>query len=329
MNRRRSRGGFTLIELLVVIAIIAILIGLLLPAVQKVREAANRTRCSNNLKQQGLALHNYHDANGFLPAGGIERDQSQTSPTAIIGPPQWQRALLPFFEQSPTLADNRNFAMGVCPSDPRGGVVYGSNFGGSSGWGLTWYVPLDKNFYGDDQGMIRSNYYIPYGQKKLKVALTDVSDGTSNTAALGERPPSIGNGLNNGHSYSYSDLFWGWWDYPTMPDTRTPIRAFTSGSGRVDGTTVTSSYNRFFDNAWNGGPACSGPSITEQASTVSQCPFNSVSSFHTGGAMLVFGDGSVRFMSFPAMNAFVPGLTNTTLGEALVTKRGGENQPAN
>src|SRR5262245_16254112 len=116
MNGNRLRRGFTLIELLVVIAIIAILMGLLLPAVQKIRETAARMYCANNLKQIGVGLHNYHDANNWFPPGYADGNTDPNStPDNDAGPGWgWAAFLLPYLEQGNVYSQiNFNVAVGT------------------------------------------------------------------------------------------------------------------------------------------------------------------------------------------------------------------------
>jgi prepilin-type N-terminal cleavage/methylation domain-containing protein/prepilin-type processing-associated H-X9-DG protein len=215
------RQGFTLIELLVVIAIIGILVGLLLPAVQKVREAANRMKCINNLKQIGLALHSYHDANNYFPPGYVDGNTTPAStPDNDVGPGWgWASFLLPQLEQD-NVYKQINFSQGVgvgsntavsllplkvhqCPSDPyqQAVPVYNStftnpvvtvahgNYVGCNGWEECF-----NNAGGAAQGGVADGLSGALGQagnglfyRNSHYNMASITDGTSNTIVVGER----------------------------------------------------------------------------------------------------------------------------------------------
>ncbi len=212
-NSITSRRAFTLIELLVVIAIIAVLIGLLLPAIQKVREAANRMSCTNNLKQIGVAMHNFHDTYGHFPPGNV----SPTTGNVTRGW-AWSALLLPFIEQGALY----NQLQPRLQTTTRNDVP----LPGTTGAALWVTTPIKTYMCPSDNGpalnMIlggwaKNNYPITkdMGFVNTRIRLSDITDGTSNTLLCGERasPPggtpfrSIGGiwptsfGTNNAYSF--------------------------------------------------------------------------------------------------------------------------------
>ncbi len=202
--RSMQRRGFTLIELLVVIAIIAVLIGLLLPAVQAAREAARRAQCVNNLKQIGLASHNYHSTTESFPMGCTQVVTDFPNGKNYGGP--WsgfsaQAQLLPYLEQTPMYNSmNFNWACGeslntttylariasmTCPSDPNAGRrntnSYASSYGATTTamWAWTGSDPTNPNITTPNGSSGLYSYGLSYG-------IRDAADGTSNTIAFAE-----------------------------------------------------------------------------------------------------------------------------------------------
>ncbi len=288
---RARRSAFTLIELLVVIAIIALVVGLLLPAVQKVREAAARVQCGNNLKQMGIALLLYNDATGSFPSGFY--------PSGTFTNTGWQLQLLPFLEQpalwdqsyewlqaNPGNTDNNSYpACGfpmkvfICPSNPRpasyvfAGVTYElTSYMGCTGTSSNDPISGDGILYSGSQ-----------------VRITDVTDGTANTVAVGERPVT-------------GDLYYGWGFAPF-------------GRGAGDGDTVLGSRDTSLALAQGDVATNIGLRAPTQPNGTAEIDGAHYWSFHPGGANFLYCDGSVHFLPYTANGVF-PQLC-TRAGEEL------------
>ncbi|MEW4562451.1 DUF1559 domain-containing protein [Bremerella sp. JC770] len=310
-----KRSGFTLVELLVVIAIIGILIALLLPAVQQAREAARRMQCTNNQKQLGIAMHNYHDTFGSFPPGIVGRanfDPPTSGPQFEKCPPTWMQMILPFIEQG-NLYDGmqQHFATGnmaatapgrftvidglMCPSDPGSPKLVDS--GASSPWYERW------GFNGNYVTCSGSDYFTPTTDPnmqdnngvfyaKSRTQFRDIVDGTTNTALLSEIllvPYSTSDG-------SVIDLRGGYYF-----GRRAPVCFSTrEGPNTLTGDRLSACISK---------PKipCNGQGTDNMVMFAR--------SLHPGGAVMTLADASVRF---------VPETVNQATFQAYGTRSNGE-----
>ena len=283
MNRFRSRRAFTLIELLVVIAIIAVLIALLLPAVQQAREAARRTQCKNNLKQLGLALHNYESTHNRLPSSG--QGLSATPPyTPVFDKQSTFTHVLPFLDQAnvsnkydfnfaynETAANKavaqRVIPMYLCPSASlRNGNADSQGYGAID-YGATLHTNIDPA-----TGNPGSAFTAPGALAWDCSRLADLSDGTSNTMLIGEdvgRNETMKSLYDDPYNPGFKRAHWRWAE---------PDNAF--------GVSFTPNFHR---SPWGGPPSCFWIDMN--------CgPNDELFSFHIGGAHILMGDGRVQFL---------------------------------
>ncbi|OYP28999.1 DUF1559 domain-containing protein [Rhodopirellula sp. MGV] len=307
MKNKKSRSGFTLVELLVVIAIIGVLVGLLLPAVQAAREAARRMQCSNNMKQIGLGLHNYHSSYKSLPFawGGTRPPNNSPGYSALS-------QVLPFIEQSALheqidfakpLTDPVNSAARLtevhtfrCPSDldnPQPQTGGATNYMANVGSQHIWQDPL-----------LQDGPFIRARQLKFR----DVLDGLSNTAAFAERMLTDG---SNGMISVESDVFLGSGD-PLTPDDAIRLCYET------DVDNLATQFPIFMGAPWiNGQHVYLHVDVPNRRScgfypTKATMP---ASSRHVGGAHMLRCDGSVTFVTESV---------NIKLWRAIGTRAGGE-----